>query len=121
MIALALDGEVLYTLTKKNPRYNRGGSSSYTAVDRTQPGAEQKVYVPFKPATTVPQHTSTNEAGGLDGFILAVPLLTIALGFFVCVKTGFCRQLVAKYPAEASSSMYEPTKNMQETMTDSTV
>ena len=37
------DGEVLYTMTKPNPRYSPG--ASYTALDRTEAGAEQKVYV----------------------------------------------------------------------------
>ena len=37
------DGEVLYTMTKPNPRYSPG--ASYTALDRTESGAEQKVYV----------------------------------------------------------------------------
>ena len=40
---IAADGEVLYTMTKPNPRYSPG--ASYTALDRTEAGAEQKVYV----------------------------------------------------------------------------
>eukprot|EP01043_Picozoa_sp_COSAG02_P004585 COSAG02_NODE_121_length_35326_cov_25.450819_17_plen_846_part_00 len=116
VIVLALDGEVLYTLTKPNPRYNRG--ASYTALDRTQPDAAQKVYVPFKPATTAPQFNSTSEANGL-GWLIVVPLLTIAVGCFAFFKAGFCRQLVAKHPKGGASLMYEPSQNMQETMTDS--
>lgn len=95
------DGEVLYTLTKPNPRYHP--DARYQALDRTKAAAEQKVYVPYKAATVAPQLSRDDRTGMSGSLVTVLFLVTMALGAAACVKTGTYRNFVGKKEREAMS------------------
>jgi|EP01046_Picozoa_sp_COSAG06_P003439 hypothetical protein len=80
-------GEVLYSLTKPNPATQLDATTSealpFRALDRTQAGAQQKLYVPYKRPTAAPVVGSGGTADGSDGLsgvMIVVGLLTVVVG-----------------------------------------